>query len=78
MVQAGILYLKNFGFLSLVVVVGFSVHNLAGGCVLGCVFGLGCGLGFVWLWLWLWELFFMLVVAGCGSVAGGRRPLSEL
>jgi hypothetical protein len=46
---------------------GFYCAQLKlGGFVLGCVFGLGCGLGFVWLWLWLWELFFMLVVAGCG------------
>ena len=42
----------------------FVCATLLGGCVLGCVFVLGCGLGFVWLWLW--ELFFMLVVAGCG------------
>jgi hypothetical protein len=68
--------IKKICFPSLVVVVGVLYAQVEmDGCVLAFVFGLGCFLGFG---CGCGCCFSMLVVAGCGSVVGGRTPLSEL
>jgi hypothetical protein len=54
------------------------VHNLAGWLCFGLVFVFGLWFGVCLFVVVVVGAFLMLAVAACGSVVGGRKPLSEM